>query len=140
MLAHATSYIGKAIFISGSLKTFYCYRLEETMLVEHKSCYILGHDYCLPFMGRNEVRRRPGQDASLAPPCSNQSFLGSKFTVLKKVLMTFLGLFRPPQWFGAPYCLGGRGIVPLLPPLVTPLLPLFWTVSHMLRHRLLVLI
>jgi len=49
-------------------------------------------------------------------------FFGSKFTVLKRVLVKSLGLFgapsshlTPPQWFGA------RGIVPPLPPLVTPL-------------------
>ena len=38
------------------------------------------------------------------------SFFGSKFTVLKKVLVTFMGLFGAPrsnsallQWFGAPH-------------------------------------
>ena len=49
--------------------------------------------------GRNEVRWRPGQEASLAPPCSNLRSFGSKCTVLKKVLVTLLGLFgtlRPP--------------------------------------------
>jgi len=52
---------------------------------------------------RNEVRWRPGQEASLAPLCSNLSFFGSKCTVLKKVLVTFLVLF------------GTLGIVPPLP-------------------------
>jgi len=46
--------------------------------------------------GRNEVRWRPGQEASLAPPCSNLRSFGSKSTVLKKVLATLLGLFGPP--------------------------------------------
>jgi len=49
---------------------------------------------------RNEVRWRPGQEASLAPPCSNLKSFGSKYTVLKKVLVTLMGL------------LGARGIVP----------------------------
>jgi len=43
--------------------------------------------------GRNEVRWRPGQEASLAPPCSNLRSFGSKCTMLKKVLVTLLGLF-----------------------------------------------
>jgi len=73
--------------------------------------------------GRNEVRWCPGQKTSLAPPWSNRrphcqslapprsklSFSESKFTVLKKVLVTLLGLLggsrsnsAPPQWFSAP--------------------------------------
>jgi len=59
----------------------------------------------------NEVRWRPRQEASLAPPCLNLRSFGSKCTVLKKVLMTLLGLFGPPQWFGA------RGFVPPAPSL-----------------------
>jgi len=38
--------------------------------------------------GRNEVRWRPGQEASLAPPHSNLRYFGSKYSVLKKVLVT----------------------------------------------------
>jgi len=59
--------------------------------------------------GRNEVRRRPGQEASLSLPCSSLRPFGRKFTVLKKVLVKMLGLFgnpaevwRSPHWFGAP--------------------------------------
>jgi len=59
--------------------------------------------------GRNEIRWRPGQEASLAPPCSNLRSFGSTFTVLKKVLVTLLGLFgvpafirRPPAVFQSP--------------------------------------
>ena len=37
--------------------------------------------------GCNEVRLRPGQQASLAPPCSNVMSFGRKFTVLKKVIV-----------------------------------------------------
>ena len=58
--------------------------------------------------GRNEVRWRLGQEASLALPRSNLRPFGSKCTVLMKVLMT-LWLFGPPQWFGT------RGIVPPCP-------------------------
>ena len=35
--------------------------------------------------GRNEVRWRPGQEASLAPSCSNLKPFGSKFTVFEEV-------------------------------------------------------
>jgi len=53
---------------------------------------------------RNEVRCRPGQEASLAPSCSNLRSLGSKCTVLK-VLVTLLFLSASPELFGV------RGIV-----------------------------
>jgi len=43
----------------------------------------------------------PGKETSLAPPCSNLRSFGSKCSVLKKVLMTLLGLSGPSQWFGA---------------------------------------
>jgi len=46
--------------------------------------------------GRNEIRWRPGQEARLAPPCSNLSSFESKCTVLKKILVTLLGLFGAP--------------------------------------------
>jgi len=46
--------------------------------------------------GRNEVRWRPGQEANLAYPCSKLRFFGRKCTVLKKVLVTLLGLFSAP--------------------------------------------
>jgi len=45
--------------------------------------------------GRNEVRWRPGQKASLPLPCTNLSSFGSKFTVLKKVSCHSFGTFRP---------------------------------------------
>jgi len=58
--------------------------------------------------GRNEVRWRPGQEASLVPPCLNLSSFESKCIVMKKVLLTLLERFEaprshsaPPQWFGA---------------------------------------
>jgi len=59
--------------------------------------------------GRNEVRWRPRQEASLTPPCSNLRSVRSKSTVLKKGLVTWLGRLSvprshsaPPYWFGAP--------------------------------------
>jgi len=43
--------------------------------------------------GRNEVRWRPGQEASLAFPCLNLSFFRNKYTVLKKARVTLLRFF-----------------------------------------------
>jgi len=51
---------------------------------------------------RNEVRWRPGQEASLVPPCSNLRSFGSKCTVLKKVLVTLLGLLGERRSDSAP--------------------------------------
>ena len=56
-------------------------------------------NYCL---GHNEVRWRPGQDASLAPPFSNLRSSGSKCTVLEKVRVTLLGVFGAPALFQHP--------------------------------------
>ena len=71
----------------------------------------------------------PGQETSLAPPCSNLSSFGSKFPVLKKVPVTLLGLVctpavirRLPQWFGALIVSWRPGNCAPLPPLFTPLL------------------
>ena len=46
--------------------------------------------------GCNEVRCLLSQEASLAPTCLNLRSSGSKCTVLKKVLVTLLGLFGAP--------------------------------------------
>ena len=71
--------------------------------------------------GRNEVRWRPGQEASLAPPCSNLRSFGSKFTVLKTVIVTLLGLFGAPQWFRDPIVTRRPGnCAPLVPPHYAP--------------------
>jgi len=43
--------------------------------------------------GRNEIRWRPRQEVSLAPPYLNLRTSGSKCTQLKKILVTLLGLF-----------------------------------------------
>ena len=63
---------------------------------------------------RNEVRRRPGQEASLAAPFSNLKSFGRKFTVLKKVLVKLLGLF------GAPIMIRRPGNCAPLPPSLRP--------------------
>jgi len=47
--------------------------------------------------GCTKVRWRPEQETSLAPPCLNLRFSGSKCTVLKKVLATSSELFDAPQ-------------------------------------------
>jgi len=51
--------------------------------------------------GRNDVKWRPRQEARLAARSNLRSF-GSKYTALKKVFVTMLGLFGAPQWFDAP--------------------------------------
>ena len=72
--------------------------------------------------GRNEIRWRPGHEARLAPPCLNLRSFGSKCTVLKNVFVTLLGLYGAPHSdLAPPLRFGARGIVPPLPPLVTPL-------------------
>jgi len=53
--------------------------------------------------GRDEVRWFQGQEASLAPPCSNLTSFGSKYTVLKKVLVTLLWLFGAPAAIRRPH-------------------------------------
>jgi len=72
--------------------------------------------------GCNEVRWRPGQEASLAPLSWNLMSFGSKCTVLKNVFLTLLGLFgapavirRSPQWCGTPIVIRRPGIVAPLP-------------------------
>jgi len=66
--------------------------------------------------GRNEVRWRPGQETSLAPPISNLSSFRTKYTVLKTVLAKLLGHFATPRSDSAP----GESYPPC--PLVTSLL------------------
>ena len=72
-----------------------------------------------PYRG-NEVRQRPGQEASLAPPCSNLISLGSKCTALKKVLVTLFGLFGARSHSALPIVIQGPGNCA---PLVTTLRP-----------------
>ena len=56
--------------------------------------------------GRTEVRLRPGQETSLAPPYLNLRYFGSKCIALKEKRTTLLRLFGALQGFGA------RGIKP----------------------------
>jgi len=51
---------------------------------------------------RNELRWHPGQETSLASPCSNLWSFGSKCTVLKKVIVTLLEFFGAPRSHLAP--------------------------------------
>ena len=60
---------------------------------------------------RNGVRWRPEQETSLAPPCSNLRSFGRKRTVLKKILVTWLGLFDGPRSDSTP-----RELCPRFPP------------------------
>jgi len=51
---------------------------------------------------RNEVRCRPGQETTLAPPVFNLRFYGSNFTVLKEVFVTLLEIFGAPIMISVP--------------------------------------
>jgi len=77
----------------------------------------------IPSQGRNQVRWRPGQEAILAPPCSNLKSFRSKCTVLMKVLVTMLGLL------GAPIVIRRSGIVPPWPPRSTPVPSAYYMLS-----------
>jgi len=71
--------------------------------------------------GRNEVKWRPGQAASLEPPYANLRSFGSKCTVLMKVLVTLLGLFSPPAVIRCPRSDSAHEQLCSPFPLVTPL-------------------
>jgi len=97
---------------------------EHYMLARFSRCWsgfdlkvILQCQNLIPKQRRIGIRWRPGQEASLAPPCSNLRSFGSKYTVLKKVayLWHCWDFRRPPQWFGS------QKIASPLPSLVTPL-------------------
>ena len=60
------------------------------------------------------------QEASLAMPYSNLVPFGSKFTVLKKVLMPLWGIFGSQQWFGTPIVIRRPGYYAHLPPRCAP--------------------
>jgi len=69
-------------------------------------------------LGRTEVRWRPGQETSLAPPCSNLRSFGNKCTALKKYLRHCWDLSAPPS-VSAP-----GALCPLCPPSLRPRLTL----------------
>jgi len=80
---------------------------------------------------RNEVRWRPGQEASFAPPCSSLRSFESKYTALKKALVILLGFSAPPAVavIRRPHSDSTAGELCPLPPLVTTLQcsPWFWS-------------
>jgi len=89
------------------------------------------------------ARLRPGQEASLAPPCSNLRSFGSKFTVLKNVQVAILGLFgatrshlAPPAMIRRPRSDSAPGELCPLAPLVTPLVGSFHTRNVMCSQTL----
>ena len=53
--------------------------------------------------GRNEVKWRLGQEASLAHPCSRLRSFGSKCTILEEILVTLLELFGAPVVIWRPH-------------------------------------
>jgi len=73
---------------------------------------------CLKFhQGRNEVRWHSGQEASLASPCLKVRSFGSSYTVVKKVLVTFLGLCDDPAVIRRPLSDSASGeLFPPFPP------------------------
>jgi len=71
--------------------------------------------------GRNEVRWSPGQEATSAPPCSKLRSFGSQCTVVKKVLLTLLGIFRTPRSGSAPHSDSAPWLLcPFAPPSLRP--------------------
>jgi len=89
--------------------------IRETLKKAELDILFIVCSYFLSNQGRMEVTRRPGQEASLAPPCSKLRSYGSKFTVFKKVFVTllgFVGLFSaPPADIWRP-----GNCAPLIPP------------------------
>jgi len=77
------------------------FMLVEPMPCKYKKALVFNSDTVFD-SGCNDVRWRPGQEASLAPPYSNFRSLERKCTVLKKVLVTLLGLFGAPSSHSAP--------------------------------------
>ena len=71
--------------------------------------------------GRNEVRLRPGQETSLAPPCSNLRSFASKCAVEESTCDIVVTFRHPPQSFSAPIVIRRPENCATLPTLVTPL-------------------
>jgi len=73
------------------------------------------------YQGCNEVRWRPGQEASLAPSCSKQVFRKQMHRI-KRSTCDIIGAFRrPPHWFGVSLSDSVPAELCPLSPLVTPL-------------------
>ena len=82
--------------------------------------------HCL--QGRNEVRWRPGQEASLAPPCSILWSFWKQMYCIEESTCDIVATFRrPPQSFVAPRSYSASGeLCPSCTPLVTPLIVSNW--------------
>jgi len=88
-----------AIYFAERCHTSFNPVVKSLLCSLYERLVFLRKDYLLesPYLqGRNEVGWRPGHEASLAPSCLNLRSSGSKSTVLKKVLVTLLGLFGVP--------------------------------------------
>jgi len=57
---------------------------------------------------RNEVRWRPGQEASLAPPLFEPEVFRKKMYFIKKVLASLLGVFGAPTLIWCKWQFWGR--------------------------------
>jgi len=116
--------IWRVCLVASHINCMDCYKTHQP--TSHNDQNHHKHWY---MQGRNKVRLRLGQktslvppwsnrcshDRSLAPPWLNLSSFESKFTVLKKVLVTLLGLFgascsnsASPQWFNTPIVVNWR--------------------------------
>jgi len=73
---------------------------------------------------------RPGQEKSLASPCSNLRSFGSKCAVLKKVLVTLLALCGAPRSHSVPHSDSAPGNCVPLSPLVTPITASYFDVEN----------
>jgi len=107
-------------FVPALFLEVYCLPTHAAYMAVTRSTQIQGH---------NEVRWRPGQETSLAPPFSNLRPFGSKCTVLKKVLVTLLGLFGSSAVIRRPHSDSAHG--ELCPPCTPSLRP--W--SHELNSQ-----
>ena len=91
-------------------------KIQNCKLLKHLFGYNQGR-------GVTRLDGTRGKKQVLAPPWSNLTSFGSKFTVLKKVLVTLLVLSAPPavtrcspQSFGAPIVIRSPGNRAPLPP------------------------
>jgi len=82
-------------------------------------CRLLGLHH---FQGRNEIRRRPGQWASLAPPTFEPEVFRKQTYCIEESVCDIFETFRGPmQWFGAPRSDSAPGeLCPLCTPRYAP--------------------
>jgi len=80
--------------------------------------------------GHNEVRWRPGQEASLAPPCSSLRSLQANVRRWRKYLWHCWDFSAPPAAIRRPHSGPAPGkLLPPCPPLVTPLITTITMIS-----------